>query len=452
MDLITLPSNRKPTITIDTENERLKQISCEIISPVLISFVWWVLTKARKSGLKKLYFLARDGYIMYKIAKIFCVRFDLNIECRYLYGSRLAWRAALYHLIGGEKYERIFCGGYMLTPRVILKRVQANREQRHKIYCDINNNTDTYIFDLSNENEILNDESMRIFSEKLKNSRAFNEYLDYTSQNQFKKVSMYLYQEDVFDGSDITLVDSGWTGSIQRTLRQIAEFNGIKPNITGYYFGLYEQSNDIRDGNYEAWYFSPKSPVKLMTNFNNNVLECMCASPFGMTIGYEYSENSGMYKPVLGDNGINFENARQLNEYIETYTVDFLNDRNIKFEGYSDVYLEKCRKVLQRFMMNPTKEEAETIGQFKFCDDASEAYENSLARFTDEKYLKNYTVLNRILNKKFRRKIVQTTEPDLFWFHGSLVFSGIPHRGWYRFNYILWETLRHLKIKYRQKH
>ena len=453
---------KKNTANEDTKSiEDIKRIANNIISPALVSFVWWVLINAHKNEQNKLYFMARDGYIMYRIAEQFCARFDLGIECRYLYGSRLAWRTAAYHLMGDEKYKYIFSGGYMITPKIILKRVQAGKKQRHKIYEDINK--DTHIirdkYDLSNENQTLNSECMRIFAQKLKRSRVFSEYLEHISKEQLYGLSMYLRQEGVFDETaDIILVDSGWTGSIQRTLRQIAEHNMANPKITGYYFGLYAHSHDPLDGEYIAWYFMPGSRVRRMTNFNNNVFECMCASPFKMTTGYIFSENTGTYLPVFADtdntddentkNGDNAEKAKLLNYYIESFTADFLNNSNINFNDYSDIYLAKSRKILQRFMMNPTKTEAELFGEFKFCDDSSDSYENNLACYIDEAYLKRYMIINRFLYKKSGGRPNMELTPDLFWFHGSLAVSEIKNKKWYRFNYKLWETLRLLVKKY----
>ena len=436
----------------DIDNEVIKRIADNVISPVLISFVWWVLVNALKNKHKTLYFLARDGYIMSKIAEQFCVRFDLDVACRYLYGSRLAWRTAAYNFIGDEKYKYIFSGGYLLTPRIILKRVLADKEQRNKIYTDINDNmsdsSDKY--DLSNENQALNSKSMKIFSEKLKKSRVFIEYLNDMSRRQFQSTTMYLYQEGVFDGNDIVLVDSGWTGSIQRTLRQIAGHNQLKPNIKGYYFGLYSHSSDVRDGKYETWYFNPRSPLNIMTNFNNNVFECMCASPFNMTTGYKFAENAGIYIPIFDTSSENNSiKAKHLNYCIENYTSDFLNNHNIKFENYSDIYLERSGKLMKKFMINPTKEEAEAFGQFKFCDDASSSYENNLARYVDRKYLKNYNIVKRFLHKLSGKRKNEDAAPALFWLHGSLALSEIKNQKRCRANYKLWEFLRLMIKKYR---
>jgi predicted HAD superfamily hydrolase len=411
-----------------------------------MSFVWWVLTEAERKGLKRLYFLSRDGYIMYKIVLLFSEHFNLNIDCRYLYGSRIAWRTAVYGLISeDEKYKYIFSGGYKITPRIILKRVQADKTQRYEIYRDID-----FFDSFESENQELTPKDLKILEDKLKSSTVFGEYLRYISSKQLIDVSNYFGQEGLFDGGEIAVVDSGWTGTIQRNLRQILEHNMRKPKISGYYFGLYATSGDKKDGEYNAWYFSPDSPVNLMTSFNNNVFECMCATPFNMTCGYEYSHENRCFTPVFNNSGeFNKRKAEMLNTYIEEYTAQYLADSTLKFEDYSGKYLERSKKILQRFMLNPSEEEARTFGDFRFCDDSSDSYENSLARVVDENYLKSYNIFTRI-----KYKLNKVDSADLFWFHGSAAMSKInKNLTWYKLNYKLWETIRLLmkKYKYRER-
>jgi len=418
----------------------LKNIAENTISPVLISFVWWALSSAEKKG-SRLYFLARDGYIMYKIALSFCARFGLMTDCRYLYGSRAAWRTAVYNIIpDGEKYEYIFSGGYKITPRVILGRVLADKEQRYKIYRDIN------FLDLpGGENRELCAKDLKIFAGKLKSSAVFGEYLRGISKKQLENVSNYFRQEGLFDAGEVAFVDSGWIGTLQRNLRQILEYNMRDVKITGYYFGLYARSYDIKDGEYNTWYFSPGSKINLLASFNNNVFECMCATPFEMTLGYEYSDENGRYVPVFNaGSSANKQKAELLNRYIEDYTERFLKNSNLTFGAYSGKYLEESVKILQRFMLEPTKEEAREFGCFKFCDDASDCYENNLARFIDKSFLGSYNIFTRLTNKLYKSD--ENKGADLFWFHGSAAISGVDKNlNWYKFNYKLWEIIRVLK-------
>lgn len=59
---------------------------------VLFDYVNWVLKQASSRKIKRLFFIARDGYILKKIADVIINNNDLNTETFYLYGSRNAWR------------------------------------------------------------------------------------------------------------------------------------------------------------------------------------------------------------------------------------------------------------------------------------------------------------------------------------------------------------------------
>ena len=52
-----------------------------VTAPVLYSYVWWCLQQAIHDQVDTLYFLARDGHILYEIAKRFCEQYALPIHC-----------------------------------------------------------------------------------------------------------------------------------------------------------------------------------------------------------------------------------------------------------------------------------------------------------------------------------------------------------------------------------
>lgn len=56
-------------------------------------YVKWIIDKSRKLGIRRLYFVARDGYILKRIAQQIIVNIaGIEIETKYIYGSRRAWR------------------------------------------------------------------------------------------------------------------------------------------------------------------------------------------------------------------------------------------------------------------------------------------------------------------------------------------------------------------------
>lgn len=62
------------------------------IGIALYAYVEWVLQQAKSRNIRRLFFIARDGFVLKKIADTVINIYALDIETFYLYGSREAWR------------------------------------------------------------------------------------------------------------------------------------------------------------------------------------------------------------------------------------------------------------------------------------------------------------------------------------------------------------------------
>ena len=111
-----------------------------VLSPALNGFVLWVLREALAAGKKRLYFLARDGYLMYRTAEILCRELEIDLECRYLCCSRYSLRLPAYHLDEQGAMEYICRGGIDVTPRKILDRAGLTGEEKEEILSEANAN------------------------------------------------------------------------------------------------------------------------------------------------------------------------------------------------------------------------------------------------------------------------------------------------------------------------
>ena len=72
------------------------RIGSSEIGPLLYAYVEWVLWDAMERHLHRLYFIARDGYILQQIADTIIDAQGLPLETYYIYGSRSAWRMQSY--------------------------------------------------------------------------------------------------------------------------------------------------------------------------------------------------------------------------------------------------------------------------------------------------------------------------------------------------------------------
>ena len=258
--------------------------------PLIFHYVWWVLYEAQKRGLNMLYFLARDGYILCEIGKLFCQKFNLLIECRYLYCLRASFWMPTYHFIGDEADKLLLLGGYQVTPASLLKRAQLDKNKRSEVYTDCRL---TY----PDEERILNRFEQDQLCAALKGSNIFHKFVNEKSKAAYLPTIRYLQQERLLKQSKAVLVDSGWTGSMQRSLRQILQSAGFSGELIGFYFGMYAAPKETADGTYLTWQFDHTGPIIDKILFCNNLFECLLSAPHGMTLCYE--NDNGKYVPVL---------------------------------------------------------------------------------------------------------------------------------------------------------
>lgn len=70
----------------------VQKIGSSLGGMILYPYVSWLVKSSIKMKIKRLYFLARDGYILKKIADKMILKQYLDIETKYIYSSRKAWR------------------------------------------------------------------------------------------------------------------------------------------------------------------------------------------------------------------------------------------------------------------------------------------------------------------------------------------------------------------------
>lgn len=60
--------------------------------PILYPYADWIIQRCQQENIKRLYFVARDGFIIKQIVDEILKRRNLLIETRLIFGSRMAWR------------------------------------------------------------------------------------------------------------------------------------------------------------------------------------------------------------------------------------------------------------------------------------------------------------------------------------------------------------------------
>ena len=419
----------------DNTKQAARRLLDRDVVPVLIAYVEWVLREAAQRGIHRLYFLARDGYVLQKIAERFCAAHRLDIQCRYLYCSRMSLRMPDYHLIGEEAFRLLSQPGYHVTLRSLFQRVTLPETLYSRILSEMGLSQPVPL------DRELTAAQVRLYGEKCKNSPSFCGWLQSASQAAYPDTIGYFRQEGLFDENCLAIVDSGWIGSMQRSLRQLLESAGYQGTICGFYFGLYTKPLEKADGEYFTFYFSKTGPVLDKALFNNNVLECILAAPHGMTVGYRWKK--GRYEPVLqSDSG-----PEQIRLIEAGVSCILLAVERYLLAGQQSLTRRDCVRILRRFMARPSRQEAELWGSCSFCDDISGQYVLTLASEAQVSSLKYYSLFSKILRKLTRG---EKSEPDLLWPYGTAAFVQSPlKRCWYCGNIFLWAWLKYVREKWK---
>ena len=367
-----------------------KEIYKCVLAPTLYEFVVWVLQKALQSGKKRLYFLARDGYQMYLAARQLCKQYDLDIECRYLKVSRYAVRVPEYHLLGDACLDRIFLSGIDISFYQILNRAALSEEEMIAVCREINYQRSLHA--TLNRKEIFN------LRERVKKCCAEGtthllERIYEKSDAAYETTIGYLRQEGLLDNVRYAIVDSGWVGTIQKSLQTLLAQEKPGITLTGYYFGLYEYPVNRNNCRYEAYYFMPKGNVRKKAGFSNCLFEVMYSEPCPMIKAY--CCEAGRYIPVFSQvENPNTEQLKRNNELLRMF-MDHLSKQP---EHKAAMLCQKdiAGKLYETIMSRPNRWEAKYYGMQLFSDDLSDEHMRCIANRLTQREIKDLRILSKL--------------------------------------------------------
>lgn len=369
------------------------------IAPMFVSYVYSILSDSRERGINHLFFIARDGYILYQIAKEFSSQFP-DISLSYLYASRQAlYMAGLRELSAKCVKDSL---PYLKNENInkILYELHLPSYDYSSISTDGLNGEQ--IIDL-----LFNDES---FVEQLK--------AKYQEQNDF--IIRYFEQEGLTNEHCAT-VDVVGSRRCQKALNNILERKHY-PKAFAYYFEV----TWSRITDYEPYLAMNYQENVISTRYYNRASQPLYEQFFAITDQkrtVEYKNNNGIIEPVFEKDFISEEYKQKI---FEINRVNCISYAKHYADGYIDnptMIIQTIQKAFAYFCYVPRKEFLLAIESF-MCTGSGEANEVLL-----NKHGLLYTITHI---KQFFR-----------WPEGQLVYSS----GWL---YSL--IIRFLDFRYKRKH
>jgi len=246
--------------------------------PILLAYVEWIIRRCEQQKIEKLYFIARDGYILKKIADIIIETKKKNIETFYIYGSRKAWRMPsfecdtdLNELLAWSHINRIIDIKSLADVMGIeLNELRAYLPEDYKDFDRISFTVRRQVVDYLNRN------------------KEFRDFLVQRHQNNKELLVKYLKNNIEYEGGRFAFVELGGSGYTQECLARIMKKFCSEPICTFFFkMDALRQSDECR---FDTFY-----PSHLREHI---LIEALCHAPHGQTIGYKYEE-SGDIVPVL---------------------------------------------------------------------------------------------------------------------------------------------------------
>ena len=414
------------------QSEKLADFG-SVTGAVLLSYVWWILKQAQERGIRKLYFLARDGFLLREIALRMCKAFSLDLECRYLYCSRMALRMPCYWFLEDEAFDLLLQSGYYKTISGILTRGGLSRVEQEALLNEFG-------IPCARLDCGLSEPEFRSFTRLLRKSQTYRNLVMERSKAAYSGAVGYLAQEGLLSAPHVALVDSGWIGSIQRSIRQLLQHAGWSGQLTGFYFGMFQTSKDPADGTYLSWYFRENDGMHRKIFFCNNLLECILSAPHGMTLGYEMENGSWVPRLAWQDPAVLPVIQEQLRSIIY-FTEQALP--NLSFQAFKPELLSRMTyRLLKQLMYSPSPQNVRAYQEFLFSDDITGCCPTGLVEPGQLDRLNQYLLFPRLWKKCFPGSGKRAV-PEPFWLYGSVAMLPRWKRGWYRFNIFVWEWLRY---------
>ncbi len=257
------------------------EIGGSLAGPILYQYVGWILSESIKRGINRLYFVARDGWILRQIADVLILARNYQIKTFYIYGSRKAWILPSFE--GAEEdFEWILKRSNLEEVSCLDELAEVFQISLEELRRFLPENYTTTQARLGIPGTQI-DNLCRQLQENMK----FREYLVKGQKQKRELVVRYLQQEMDFSDDKFAFVELSGTGLTQKLLaRLIGGF--YTGRVRNFYFRL---DNMQRNDRCSFHVFYP-------SNQNRGfMVELLCRAPHGQTEGYK--EEQGKLLPVL---------------------------------------------------------------------------------------------------------------------------------------------------------
>lgn len=318
-----------------------KKYELENYAFCLFGFIQNLAIKCKQDGIKKLFFLSREGQFLKRLFDVYCEIFKIDIDTKYLMVSRNSTYIASLGDIDVEKFDGLFRQDNNISIYDVLKSLSFEDGEVDEVKNSLNLDIYKNLRNTAESNEL----------KLLKQSSVFREIYDKKRQAQRVLFKQYLEQEGFKFSEALNIVDVGWRGTMQDSMARIFDY---KVKINGLYLGLNEIGAGCNNSTKAGLLFDY---VRYGTSLRNKILssfqqfyECILRANHSRTDRYELVD--GVVEPILEEGNDALFYDKYLQDYhknvLEKFCqiADIINNNAITAEMFNKILPKVKLKML----------------------------------------------------------------------------------------------------------
>jgi predicted HAD superfamily hydrolase len=332
----------------------LYEIGYNILGPALTIYIHNLAEQSQKDKIQRMYFIARDGYILKKIYDI--VRSNIykdNLpQSKYMCISRLSVRLASLQNFG-------------------INEINACLIRDHLKYITLRNLFNSYGLEPSEFVEIANkygiELSYSIYHPE-QDSRLCAFLYNHEFQCKIMRRSLeaknilreYLLNIGFIGSGNVAFIDAQGTGVSQMLLEQAFHDDKGYPFVHGYYFGLTNNGSNLNSPNINGiifdWRKDPENEMHLFGTFGS-IIELFSHPNHGMTYGYQ-RRSDGIVIPIFRKTPAETQYLirSKLKDGILAYARDYAKYNNLVSFNVNNLLKDEKKKIKQWIAFPPKKD------------------------------------------------------------------------------------------------
>ncbi|MFZ1744147.1 MAG: hypothetical protein WAT93_14950 [Pontixanthobacter sp.] len=319
-----------------------------VFAPVVVGFVEYIIADAMNRGIEDIFFLARDGQIPFRVAEKIIERRSLPLRSHYLYASRQS-----LHMAGYSSPQAAASWLLEDTPELSVATIASRSNLSLDIFLEPAREVN--IHDV--ERPLPRHQRSRLI-ELLEKEDVANA-LQQEADRQWKVANAYFRGAGLRPGSSVAIVDVGWNGRIQRSLRSILDRDGLpETRMIGYYLCMSSKVQTTAADELIGFLHDPDlSRGRCPFDAYRPVIEASLFADHGSTRGFKWDEQA-----VVAD--LEPPPSSNLREAIlrQQDTILRFTDLLLRVEAVTGYHVQwdvdALRSILVKFLNAPSVSEA----------------------------------------------------------------------------------------------